>query len=392
MAGDGTDMAGIGISAAVTLAILVTPGAITPIAAPAADASCTWRLSTVRLYDELAAESDDRSVRLRGLLAASGVADPGFLPDACTSGADGRDTTSYGGGSGGSTADGSGGPPNANPGSDAGSNAGAADSAAGVGVNSGTGSGNCPSTAAATLSWGAPDREDDFTDSSSAKSWGIYDGPGHAGNGRRSPSQVSIANGLLTLTGDAEGNSAGMDWNPGQKYGRWEGCVRSSPGADSLHSLMLLWPDAENWPVGGEVDFMEISDPSRQSVDSFLHYGVDNQQEQSSIRIDASLWHAWAVEWTPQGITQYVDGTKWWSTSDTSHLPPGPMHLCIQLDYFGGNADGGAKETVDWVRQYPVDGSTGNGSPSGQNSLGQSGGDRGSGGARGSASPSDSTG
>ena len=183
-----------------------------------------------------------------------------------------------------------------------------------------------------------------------------HDGAGHAGNGRRSPSQVSIADGLLTLTGDEQGNSAGMAWNPGQMYGRWEGCVQSPPGADSLHALLLLWPDAENWPVGGEVDFMEISDSSRQSVDGFLHYGADNQQEVANTKIDATQWHAWAVEWTPQHIAYYVDGKQWFETTDTSHLPPGPMHLTIQLDYFGGNASGGAKQHVDWVRQYPASG------------------------------------
>ena len=60
------------------------------------------------------------------------------------------------------------------------------------------------------------------------------------------------------------------------------------------------------------------------------------------------------MEWTPQHIAYYVDGKQWFQTTDTSHLPPGPMHLCIQLDYFGGGASGGAKEIVNWVRQYPL--------------------------------------
>ena len=38
----------------------------------------------------------------------------------------------------------------------------------------------------------------------------------------------------------------------------------------------------------------------------------------------------------------------------TTHVPHGPMHLCIQLDNFGGDISDGGQEIVDWVRQYPA--------------------------------------
>jgi hypothetical protein len=348
-------MAGLGLTAAAAAAILLAPTAIVPTATPAAAATCTWRLSSVRLYEELAGDPSPRAVQLRGLLAAAGVADPAFLPTSCRSGPSSSGPTDPAGGSTGLGAGVGVGTGNATSPATANSSAPGTGTAPGTatGTGSGSGSGNCPTTAGAALGWGQPNREDDFTDPSSTKNWGMYDGPGHAGNGRRTPTAASILGGLLTITGDAQGNSEGMAWNPGQKYGRWEGCVKSPPGADSLHSLLLLWPDAENWPVGGEVDFMEISDPARQSVDGFLHYGADNSQETANTKIDATGWHAWAVEWTQQHIAYYVDGKQWFQTTDTSHLPPGPMHLCIQLDYFGGGASAGAKEIVNWVRQYP---------------------------------------
>ena len=345
-------MAGLGLAAAAAAAILLAPTAIGPAVTPAA-ATCTWRLSSVRLYEELAGDPSPRAVQLRGLLAAAGVADPAFLPTSCRSGPSSSGPTDPDGGSTGLGAGvgvgtGNGTTPTSGNGTTP------TTSGSGSGTGSGSGSGNCPTTAGAALNWGQPNREDDFTDPSTTKNWGMYDGPGHAGNGRRTPTAASILGGLLTITGDAQGNSEGMAWNPGQKYGRWEGCVKSPPGADSLHSLLLLWPDAENWPVGGEVDFMEISDPARQSVDGFLHYSSSNSQEAANTKIDATQWHAWAVEWTPQHVAYYVDGKQWFQTTDTSHLPPGPMHLCIQLDYFGGGASGGAKEIVNWVRQYPL--------------------------------------
>jgi hypothetical protein len=212
-----------------------------------------------------------------------------------------------------------------------------------------------PDTSAATkYNWGTPTRVDNFDGTTLDSSWGVYNGPGHNGAGRRTPDAISVKDGIMTMTGDAQGNSGGMAWQPGQRYGRWEGRVRSPAGDPNYHAVMLLWPDAENWPVGGEVDFMEISDPSRQNTQMFLHYGQDNQQVQGSVDIDATQWHDWAVEWTPTGVTAYVDGKEWWSTKQVDILPPGPMHLCIQLDNFSG---GNMKKTtmeVDWVKEYKL--------------------------------------
>jgi licheninase len=217
-----------------------------------------------------------------------------------------------------------------------------------------SGNGNCPNTAAAAHGWGAPNRTDDFTDPASLRQWSVYHGPGHDGNGRRTPSAISVDNGTLTITGDSQGNSGGMAWLPGQLHGRWEACVKSSPSAPDYHSLLLLWPDAENWPVGGEIDFMEIADPTRQSVEGWLHYGPNDERDSGAVNIDATQWHSWAVEWTPQRVAVFVDGVQWWEAADPAHLPPGPMHLCIQLDNFGGDLSSGASMGVDWVRQYPV--------------------------------------
>ncbi|MBW0105662.1 glycoside hydrolase family 16 protein [Pseudonocardia sp. KRD291] len=215
-------------------------------------------------------------------------------------------------------------------------------------------------TAAEAHGWGNPVRADDFT--GGTEGWSIYDGPGHGGNGRRTPDAVSIQDGVLTITGDSEGNTAGMAWNPGQKYGRWEGRVKAPESDPSYNALLLLWPDAENFPEGGEVDFMEMMDPSRQKTNLFLHYGADNSQVSGDVEIDGTQWHNWAVEWTPDHIAAFVDGKQWWKTTDTSILPPGPMHLCIQLDWFP-KGDGATESTmqVDWVKQYAIDGASSGG-------------------------------
>jgi hypothetical protein len=218
-----------------------------------------------------------------------------------------------------------------------------------------TGEGKCSQTAAESQGWGKPNRADNFSDASALDNWWVYDSPGNGGNGRRTPQSVVVENGALTITGDATGDSGGIAWrNGGQMYGRWEVCAKSPPAADTYHSVALLWPDADDWPVGGEIDFMEIVDPTRQRVDFNLHAGADDQREGHSIKSDATQWHSWAVEWTPDRITVYVDGQSWAESTDSARFPPRSMHLCLQLDNFGGDTAAGGQLSVDWARQYSL--------------------------------------
>lgn len=214
-------------------------------------------------------------------------------------------------------------------------------------------------TAAQTRGWGQPTRVEQFDGNLSA--WGLYDGAGHAGNGRRTPSAATVSGGVLTITGDANGNAEGMEWDPGVKYGRWEARVRTPAGDKDYHAVLLLWPDSENWPDDGEVDFMEDSDPTRQRTEFFLHFGngtADGDQLMGAVDVDATQWHNWAVEWAPDHVTAYLDGKQWWTTSDRSVLPPGPMHLTIQLDDFRrGRGLKPSSMQVDWVHYYPITGS-----------------------------------
>jgi beta-glucanase (GH16 family) len=75
------------------------------------------------------------------------------------------------------------------------------------------------------------------------------------------------------------------------------------------------------------------------------------------VEVDGTAWHDWAVEWTPERIVGYVDGEEWFSSTDPATFPPGPMHLCIQLDWFP-QGTGEVRESrmeVDRVAQYALD-------------------------------------
>lgn len=100
------------------------------------------------------------------------------------------------------------------------------------GGGGGGGGGGTPgdgTTAAELFNWGTPlAASDDFTSGGlDLTKWNVYNGPGHDGNGRRTPDRVAIINGILTLTGLANGDSAGMEHRLDQQYGRWEIRARS---------------------------------------------------------------------------------------------------------------------------------------------------------------------
>ncbi|MFP5068876.1 family 16 glycosylhydrolase [Pseudonocardia nantongensis] len=193
---------------------------------------------------------------------------------------------------------------------------------------------------------------DEFTGSGLGESWSAYDGPGHDGNGTRTPDAVSVENGNLVIRGDSEGNTGGIAWGEPRKYGKWEMRAKFPAGDKQYHPVLLLWPSEVSWPEGGEIDFAETNSAA-EDVSFFLHYGSSNSQEEAKQNLDITQWHNYAVEWTPDAVIGYIDGKEWFRSTDPETLPPGPMHATIQLDYF---PDGGSPQPsemhVAWMRQY----------------------------------------
>jgi hypothetical protein len=58
----------------------------------------------------------------------------------------------------------------------------------------------------------------------------------------------------MTTTGTADGTTGGMEFKPSRLYGGWETRMQVPKGASRYHPVVLLWPDKEDWPTGGEVD------------------------------------------------------------------------------------------------------------------------------------------
>jgi hypothetical protein len=207
-------------------------------------------------------------------------------------------------------------------------------------------------TAATRYGWTNLVARDDFDGSYLRSSWRPYDSAGHAGNGIRSPRQISLRNGVLHMTGTRDGATAGMDWKYAQRYGRWEIRARFPAGCGCYHPVLILWPADRPWPAGGEIDYAEVTDPARRRVKFFLHYGADNRQLEASRQLDMTEWHNFAVEWTPYHVTGYVDGQTFFHTERRDVLPPGPMRQTVQLDWFPDSGRGDAIIEVDWATMY----------------------------------------
>jgi beta-glucanase (GH16 family) len=210
--------------------------------------------------------------------------------------------------------------------------------------------------AAVQRNWGSVVWRDEFsyTGRPQPTKWRLYDGEGHAGHGHRRSSAWKVSGGSAIVTGSSGRVTGGMSARFGQKYGRWETRMKTNSRDHNYHPVLLLWPDRPTPSTCPEVDFAESSKDTTR-VRFFLHYGCAPKQTRGSKVVDMTRWHNYAVEWTPDRISGYVDGVRFFTDSNKSHLPRGSMHQTLQLDLF---PDGSSLKTstmsIDWVRVYKL--------------------------------------
>jgi hypothetical protein len=223
--------------------------------------------------------------------------------------------------------------------------------------------GGAGTTAAEKLGWGTPiaagSDEFNYAGPPDPSKWSLYNGDGHDGNGRRVAANNTVKNGYLRQTGKANGDSAGMASKLNLKYGKWEARVRSvgSGSGRPYHTLLIIWPQSNEWPDDGEYDFLENSAPGEHCAEAYIHYPdhtpkVQEHAVETHCGAPMSEWHNIAFEWTAEAVTGYIDGKEWFSygAADITAMPSG--HLTIQLDNFHGSDMQHATYDVDWVRTY----------------------------------------
>jgi beta-glucanase (GH16 family) len=130
------------------------------------------------------------------------------------------------------------------------------------------------------------------------------------------------------------------------KYGYFEIRMKA-PRGRGLWPAFWLNPEDGNWPP--EIDVVEVVNNGRDTTrNSFHNLYASRNEDQSEIETKLDRWgsyrpgvdfaddfHIFAVEWTPQGVTHYVDGEKVaerrfaWVHKDGGDA--GPAHVLVNL-------------------------------------------------------------
>ena len=220
---------------------------------------------------------------------------------------------------------------------------------------------------AAPKGWGPLAFADDFTGTTlDTGKWSVYNSP--AGKPPRDASRVTVAGGELRIAGgkgpDGRDVSGGLSSDVNLRYAHVDVCFRVDKGA-GYSAIALLWPQSEKWPDDGEIDIAEVNRGARAYANSFVHNHANNDRLGHTTVADFTGWHVMSVDWTPDHVTFYLDGSKQWTVGldpRTAGLVPttSAMHLAIQLDqgcdaFVECRAAGTPARVVmhtDWVRVY----------------------------------------
>jgi len=140
----------------------------------------------------------------------------------------------------------------------------------------------------------------------------------------------------------------------GQLYGRYAIRFMVKQPTPGFKIAWLLWPDSENFPTDGEIDFPEgmLSGP----ISAYMHrQNGDSGHDQDTYNTDIAVtsgWHTAVTEWTASACRFILDG-KVIGTS-TSRIPNTPMHWVIQSETWGGAPAASAVADIDiaWVAIY----------------------------------------
>jgi len=146
----------------------------------------------------------------------------------------------------------------------------------------------------------------------------------------------------------------------GQLYGRYSLRLRAD-AVKGFKIAFLLWPDSEQWPDDGEVDFPDADLTGE--LGAFLHH-ADPAGSQEEFGTDATFeqWHTTTIEWSPGLVRFLLDGDE--IGSSTTGVPDTSMHFVLQTETSLGAADdpsarpdpdAQAHVLVDWVsiESYP---------------------------------------
>lgn len=204
---------------------------------------------------------------------------------------------------------------------------------------------------------------DDFLGTSLSGAWGTYNDTNNQW-GRFTGSLVTVQDGLLRLACEKDPDniyrvSGVASYVNSRTYGKYEARVKLESAID-LRCVILLWPTSpETWYSGGEIDFLEVTDPARQTNPVTIHHfptgtATPHDTYHNEYSADFTQWQTVGVIWNASTITYTLNGV-----AQASRVNPGltgPMHIALQHHHrYSGpteSIDGPASSVmlVDWVK------------------------------------------
>lgn len=189
---------------------------------------------------------------------------------------------------------------------------------------------------------------------------------------------TEVSNGTLKITALKEGDKvySGRVYakrDTGWKYGYMEALIKLPVGKGTWPAFWMMPVNGKAWPADGEIDIMEEVGVNPNYVSSSLHatghVHVNNTQVTHEMLQEGAEggFHLYAMKWTPENITTYVDGIE-----QLNYDNPGtgrvdwpyddPFYIILNLAW-GGNWGGmnGVDESalpitmeVDYVRVFQL--------------------------------------
>jgi len=187
--------------------------------------------------------------------------------------------------------------------------------------------------------------------------WIRFNSPDRNGNGVRRPDAITVADGLLVITGglvDDEIVAGAMASRHQQQYGRFEARVRTEADpSETTSGLIATWPAGNKHPEGGENDLYDtLTSVNREPFYSYIHH-PDGTREEIVHSAGGEEWHELALEWTADAVTILRDGEIVETVTDPDAIASTPHVMTLQLvanrTEMGENP---VRMFVDWVRIY----------------------------------------
>jgi beta-glucanase (GH16 family) len=184
---------------------------------------------------------------------------------------------------------------------------------------------------------------DNFNGSSLGRCWGKYSDSRipSSPTGAWIPGDVKVKGGEAVLSASYD-RSLGV-WASGgmslaacltRTYGIYEIRFRIDK-APGVKYAILMWPEHEPWPEGGEIDWAEDAGGNRSySTLTDIYSGAGGQKEQLPqvvMRANFSRWHTLRLKWAPGRLMEWLDGRRVANIA-SSHVPSDPMALDIQTE------------------------------------------------------------